>query len=74
MITRHTSTRVTKCRSCRQNIPAKTESYYVACVGASNTNVFVCKDCVHVLVQDCLKDFDSYDDFREQMTVKKLSE
>jgi hypothetical protein len=72
MIHRRQSNRVTKCRGCNHNIPANTEAYYVASVGASGTNVFVCKSCVYTLINDVASDFDTFDELGEFLTMEKL--
>lgn len=73
MIHRRTSNRIVKCRSCNKSIPANTESYFVAAVGNSNTNVFVCKECVLDLVLDISKDYGTFDDLGQHLTMRKLT-
>jgi hypothetical protein len=74
MIQRRQSTRVTKCRGCNKNIPANTPAYFIASVGASGTNVFVCKDCVYKLIDDVATDFDTFDDLGGFLVMHKLSQ
>jgi hypothetical protein len=74
MIERRTSNRVTKCRGCDTGIPANTEAYFVASLGNSGTNVFVCKDCIYELINDVASDFDKFDELGEFLTMHKLSQ
>lgn len=73
MITRKTSARETRCRSCERSIPANTESYFVATVGNSRTNVFVCKTCIYDLITDVATDFADMNDLGEFIVLQKLS-
>ncbi len=72
MIKRQTPARNAKCRACNGTIPKGTEAYFVASVGASGANVFICKDCVYDLINDVASEHDTFDELGEFLTMRKL--